>query len=332
MIVKNPRRFRLDKTAVLFFAAAIVLTAAAAFCMHYEADVLHRNIQYRIEEMLRSHRNAVLSGLSAQSNALAIASCMVERCDGSIEECIDFAPAILDEMTKADRVALTQQNGIGLLTDGSPADISGSDVFALLQQGADTAVCIGRTSAEEDETFLMANVIRRDNADTLILAASYSVQDICEVLLRGSHAADGCVLLNENGDILMRIESDNTQSGQNILQSMLGMDSENENSVHTLRNMLASEEMGYVKYQYFGEEWYLAFADLGVSGWKVACRVRAVEFDYMHRVLSTIHWSLYVLSMAFLSGLAFRYVHDLEKRAKQRRLEEARNDGSQTDR
>ncbi len=311
---------RFDKTNYLFLIAALLLTVCFAFSSIYIGDMLERNIHFRLSEMLTTHRSGVLSGLSSQRNALDICAQVIEEHEGSLEHSIGWAPTILQNLTKADAVALTDIDGKGLLTTGDEIDISDSEVYKMISSGEGYAVCVGRTSPEADITFLMARMIEKDGAPAMILAASYAVEDVCDYLLRSSMPTDGCVLMGTDGNVLLRAELN--QAG-GIAQTIREADPANAKSADTLEKMFAQDGSGTIVYRSYGEKWYFSFAELGVNDWKIGFSVRAVELDYMGTVISALQWTLYGLSMAVVIGFGLKYMSDEDRRGKQRRLEDA---------
>lgn len=304
---------------IFFLTATLVLTAGFIASALLTGGILSRNASYRLMEMLETRCSSVKSGIEAQLESLQIVAGQIARSEGGPEELWSDAPALLKELTGADKVALTDMDGIGRLSDGSEADISNSDVYSRILQGDAGAVCIGATTDEDDITFLMASAIERDGERVMILAASYQVEDISKYLLRGT-TADACLLVDRQGNVLMRAER--TDDWDNVIERVRSDDEANRKSADKLADMLQNNSSGTISYKYHGEKWFLAFQKLGVNDWLLAYRVQAVELEYMSGAIASYHWLLYVLALAMLAWLVVAFWLQEEHRRADKRLEE----------
>lgn len=318
-LMMRRRTNRIGKMGIFYIVAIAVLTAGFITGAVLSQRVFESNVRYRLGEIVEARRSSVERGIHMQMDSLEKCALQLSKMDADLYELAGSSPAFLQELTGADKVALTDMDGKGALAVGGRADISNSDVYAKVRQGERSAVCIGATTDEEDITFLMASVVEREDGE-LILAASYKVEDISEYLLRGPYTADACLLVDRQGRVLMR--SERAEDWDDLIARISANDPSNALCAQQLAQMLQNESSGVIAYQYHGEKWYLAFAELGVNDWLLVYRVQAVELEYMQGTLASYYWAIYMLALAMLIWLAAAYMLDREKRGAERRLEE----------
>ena len=145
--------------------------------------------------------------------------------------------------------------------------------------------------------------VERGGEREFILLAYYRLDEICDELLRTSGAAnDACLIIDRQGDVLMRTER--SENWPNLIERIEFDDKGNGEAARRLGKMIADEAYGSVAYKYYGEKWYCAFANLGLNDWLLAYRVQAVELEYVEGVLMDYHWLLYCALLMVLIWVA----------------------------
>lgn len=315
-ILAGPRKIWIG-----FAAAAVLLTAGFALCMMLSGKVLSQSADYRLMELLENRRMAVMSSIATQSRSLSGCARMIGKQEGSLEELAPDLPKMFYDLTLADKAALTDMNGLGLDIWGKSADISGSEAYARIRQGAESAVCIYDLPDGSGTNFLMLQTVQRGGKDEFILAAAYKLEDISQALLRSAGAVnDACLLIDRSGNVLMRTER--TENWPNLIERIEYDNAGNAASAQKLAEALLSEDSGVILYTYYGEKWYCAFTELGLNDWLLAYRVNAMELEYMQSAFHTYYGVLYVFLFAILICLAVLFGLRDERIRRDKRLDE----------
>lgn len=311
---------RLGKVWICFLIVAVVLTASFILCDVLTARVLAQNAEYRLMEMLESRRVSLLYSITTQQEGIAACAEKIGQRQGDLRQLIKGLPSLMYELLSAQSVALTDMDGKGIDVSGREVDITGSDLYAQILQGADSSVDIAKSPKDGETHFHVASVVRRNGEARFILTASYATASISESLLRTSDASDVSLLVNRKGDVLMRTER--TQEWNNLIERLRDIDAENEGSAEELSSLLQNSSSGFVPYQYHGEKWYSAFKELGINDWLIVYRVQAVELEYIRGILQSYLWILYTLLLCGMAWLAFALDKRDERLYSDRRLQD----------
>lgn len=319
--VRRKISIRIGRMWICFLVAAALLTTGFGLNAALSVRVLSQNADYRLMEILENRRVAVQANI--ESHMLNLTACAQSICEqeGSLEELAARYPALLQEMTGAQKVALVDMSGAGRNTDGEAVDLSGSDIYTRIAQGEESAVAIGESKEDGQTYFKMAVAVERGGEREFILVAYYRIEDICEYLLRSSGAVnDACLLIDRQGNVLMRTER--TESWDNLIDRIEYDDEGNGENARMLASLIEKEDQGSVTYTYYGEKWYCAFAELGLNDWLLAYRVQAVELEYVQGALMAYNWALYAVLLAVLIWIAAMYGLRDERIRRDRRIED----------